>query len=175
MALILEALAILVGGLVLARLLVSFSPSLKRFPIAGVGVVVALGAGVLFWYHAYRIASKLPESTATASEVSSFDAQHEGDTSANNAFLAWARKQMLADTHGRGTYYLTPASVSEEPELYQWSTYELLPERATPKLREADWIVFYGAKRVSALEQRGKWTISQFASGYMLARRSNAR
>jgi hypothetical protein len=109
--------------------------------------------------------------------VSSFAAQHAADPGANNTFLAWARKEMLTvDARNHGTYYLKPATVLKEPELGQWSTYELLPERATSRLSEADWIVFYGVSPALTAEQRRQFGgIIQFSPGYALALRSNAR
>jgi hypothetical protein len=176
MMLIFQVLGFLAGGAVLARALAG-SSLLERFPLAGVGLAVVLVAGVLFWDHVWQIGSGLPESTRTASAVSSFAAQHAADPGANNTFLAWARKEMLTVTaHGRGTYYLEPTTVLKEPQLGQWSTYELLPERATLKLSEADWIVFYGVKPILTPEQRRQFGgITQFSSGYALALRSNAR
>ena len=176
MVLVFQVLGFLVGGCILATVFAEGSKRLE-FLLAGVGLVVALVASVLFWDHVWQIGSSLPESTRTASELSSFAAQHAADPSANNEFLAWARHEMLTvATHNRGTYYLEPATVLKEPELGQWSTYELLPERATSKLGEADWILFYGATASMTAERRRHFSpIMQFAPGYALARRLNAR
>ncbi len=177
MMLVFQVLGFLAGGVVLARVLAAGSLPQERFPLAGVGLVAALVAGVLFWDHVWQIGSGLPESTRTASAVSSFAAQHAADPGANNTFLAWARKEMLTVTsHGRGTYYMEPATVLKEPELGQWSTYELLPERATSKLSEADWIVFYGVSPILTAEQRRQFGgLTQFSPDYALALRYHAR
>jgi hypothetical protein len=196
-SLILQALAVLVGGLVLARLL---SP-LRSFAMAGVGLMVVLAAGVLFVVHGYKTASTLPEGTEAASEASLFQAEHAADPRANNEFLEWARNTMLAAPHGRvgtgaggtgtgaggtgtggtgtgvvaGTYYIEPAAVLQEAELGQWSTYELLPERATATPAEAEWIVFYGvAPQLSAAEQGRFGQLEEYAPGFALAGRSDA-
>jgi hypothetical protein len=177
MVLLFQVLAILGGGFVLARLLGTGYSPLKRFPAAGVGLAGALVAGVLFAYHVYQVGSGLPESTQADAAVSSFSAQHAADPRANNAFLAWARNEMLADS-GRdgGAYYMEPATVLENAELGQWSTYELLPERATSKLSEADWVVFYGVTPTLTAEQHRQFgVITQFEPGFALASRSNAR
>ena len=138
---------------------------------------MACVATVLFWDHVWQIGSELPRSTRAASAVSSFDARHEGDPSANNLFLEWARKEMLAVApHGRGTYYMEPASVLEEPRLGQWSTYVLLPERATSQPSEADSIVFYGVSPILTADQGREFgEITEYSPGYALALRSNAR
>jgi hypothetical protein len=177
MMLVFQVLGFLAGGVVLARVLAAGSSPLERFPLAGVGLAAALVAGVLFWDHVWQIGSGLPGSTRTASAVSSFVAQHAADPGVNNTFLAWARKEMLTVTaHDHSTYYLEPATVLKEPELGQWSTYQLLPERATAKLSEADWIVFYGVNPTLTSEQRRQFGgITQFSPGYALALRSNAR
>jgi hypothetical protein len=177
MAYALQVLATLAGGVLLARVLAARSPSFKRAPIAGVGLAAALAAGALFWEHVYQIGSGLPDATQVDFALSSFEAQHAADRGANNAFLAWARKAMLTTApHGRGTYYLEPATIFNEPELSQWSTYELLPERATAKISEADWIVFYGQRPVLSAEQRHQFGgIVEFSPGYGLAARSHAR
>ena len=177
MVLVFQVLGFLAGGVVLTRVLTVDSSKLDRLPLVGVGLAVALVAVVRFSDHVWQIGSGLPGSTRNASAASSFAAQHAADPGANNAFLAWARKEMLTVTaRGRGTYYLEPAMVLKEPELWQWSTYELLPERATSKLSEADWIVFYGVNPVLTAEQRRQFGgITQFSPSYALALRSDAR
>jgi hypothetical protein len=176
MALAFQVLGFLVAGGILAYVLAEGSLRIERFLLAGVGLAIALVASVLFWDHVWQIGSGLPESTRTASEVSSFAAQHAADPGANNAFLAWARREMLTVARDRGTYYLEPTMVLKEPQLGQWSTYELLPERATSKLSEADWIVFYGATSNTRAERRRQFgPIMQFSPGYALARRISAR
>jgi hypothetical protein len=176
MTLVFQVLGFLAGGVVLARVLAPGTLQSIRFSLAGVGLVVALVAGVLFWDHVWQIGSGLPESTRTASLVSSFVAQHEADPGANNAFLEWVRKDMLSIAGSDSTYYFEPAKITENPLLYQWSTYELLPGRETAKLSEADWIVFYEASPLQIAElsrQIGK--MSQFSPGYALALRYHAR
>ncbi len=176
MTIILQAVGVLAAGLVLAWLLASALAPLQRFRFAGVGIAVVAIAGVLFVVHALEIGSGLPESTATAAKASLFDAEHAGNPSANNAFLVWARRQMLAQSGRGSTYYLDPPSVLQNAELGQWSTYVLLPERATAKLAEADWIVFYEATAASfAHVRREVGQLIQFAPGFAVARRSNAR
>jgi hypothetical protein len=176
MTLVFQVLGFLAGGMALVRLLAQGAPRLTRYPLAGVGMVVALVGGVLFWGHIWQIGSGLPESTRTASLVSSFAAQHEADPGANNAFLEWARKEMLGVAGSRGTYYLEPAKVLADPLLSLWSTYELLPERETSKLSEAEWIVFYEAGPHLAIKQgRPLEKIFHYSSGYALALKSNAR
>ncbi len=177
MVLVFQVLGFLAGGAILTRILTAGSSSYERFSVACVGLAAAIVAGVLFWDHVWQIGSGLPESTRTASAASSFAAQTAPDPSANNTFLGWARNEMRTVTgHGRDTYYLEPATVLREPELGQWSTYELLPERATSKPSEANWIVFYGIPPTLTAEQRRTFSkIIRFSPGYALALRSNAR
>lgn len=177
MTIILQAAGVLAAGLVLAWLLASTLSPLQRLRFAGVGIAVVAVAGVLFVVHVLETGSGLSESTAAAAKASRFDAEHAGDPSANNAFLAWARRQMLAHSGRGSTYYLDPPSVLQNAELGQWSTYVLLPERAVGRLAAADWIVFYGAPPPSIAEARGEvGQIVQFAPGFALAaRRSHAR
>jgi hypothetical protein len=176
MALVFQVLGVLAGGVILSFVLARGRRPSKRLPMAGVGLAGALVACVLFLYHVYQNGSELPGATAADSAVSSFAAQHAGDPNAFNAFLVWARTEMLADTaHELGTYYLEPHSVLEDAELGQWSTYELLPERATSKLSEADWIVFYGVIPTLTAEQHRQFgQITAFSPGYALALRSDA-
>lgn len=177
MVLIFQVLGLLAAGVVLTRILTADSSPRERFSLACVGLAAAVVAGVLFWDHVWQIASGLPESTRTAAAASSFTAQTAPDPSANNTFLGWARNEMrTVTTDGHGTYYLEPATVLKEPQLGQWSTYELLPERATSTFREADWIVFYGVPPILTAEQRHTFSkVIQFSPGYALALRSNAR
>jgi hypothetical protein len=175
MGLILKVVGVLAGGLAVARMLARRSPSLKRRPMAAVGLAAALVAAVLFVYHVYEIGSGLPEATRASAAVTPFVAQHAGDLNANNAFLVWAQQVMAAHTTHRGTYYLEPETLLANAELGQWSTYVLLPERATTKLGEAEWIVFYGVEPSLSAEQRRQFgSISEFAPGYALASRSHA-
>ena len=181
MGLILEVLGVLVGGLLLARVLLlagllsTGPPASPRRSGAGIGVAVALVAGLLFWDHVYQVAGSFPEATRAASEVSPFAAQHAAVHGANNAFLAWARRQMLAGRQERGTYYLEPATILGEATPLQWSTYVLSPERATPRLREADWIVFYGiAPQLTAEQSHQFGEIEEFSPDFALAQRLDA-
>jgi len=175
MELILEVVGVLAGGLALTRMLARRSPPLKRRPTAAVGLAAAAVAVVLFAYHVYEIGSGLPEPTRAYAAISPFVAQHAADLRANNAFLEWARNEMAADATHRGTYYLEPATILADAELGQWSTYVLLPERATAKLSEAEWIVFYGVQpSLTPAQSRQFGSISEFAPGYALAPRSHA-
>ncbi len=179
MSLILQALAVLVGGLLLARLLGGALAPLRTFALAGVGLLVVLIAGVLFVVNGYETASTLPAATQTASEASLFEAEHAADPRAPNEFLEWARHTMLAAAHGTAsvgaTYYIEPATVLQEAELGQWSTYELLPDRATATPAEAEWIVFYGvAPRLTAAERSRFDVVKEYEPGFALARRTDA-
>lgn len=176
MVLVFQVLGFLAGGVVLARVLAPGTLQSTRFSVTCVGLVVALVAGVLFWDHVWQIGSGLPESTRTDSLVSPFTAQHEPDPGANNAFLEWARKKMLVGSGSQSTYYLEPVTIRENSLLDLWSTYELLPERETAKLDEADWIVFYEASPALIAGLSPQFTqISQSSPGYALALRSHAR
>jgi hypothetical protein len=173
-SLILQALAVLAGGLLLARLLRGVLAPLRSFAVAGVGLLVVLVAVVLFAVHGYETASTLPEQTRAASEASVSEAEQAADPRAENEFLEWARHTMLAAARA-GTYYIEPAAVLQEAELGQWSTYELLPERATATPAEAQWIVFYGvAPRLTAAERGRFGAVEEYAPGFALARRSDA-
>jgi hypothetical protein len=176
MVLVFQVLGFLAGGAALTRILTASSSPRERFPVACVGLAAAIVAGVLFWDHVWQIGSGLPGSTRTASAVSSFAAQTAPDPSANNVFLGWARNEMRTVTaHGNDTYYLEPATVLKEPELGQWSTYELLPGRATSTPSEANWIIFYGVPTTLTAKQRRTFNrIFRFSPDYALALRSNA-
>jgi hypothetical protein len=176
MMLVFQMLGFLAGGVVLTRVLAPGTLQSTRFPVTGIGLVVALVAGVLFWDHVWQIGSGLPESTRTASLVSPFVAQHEPDPGANNAFLEWARKKMLVGSGSQGTYYLEPVTILTDPLLSLWTTYELLPERETSTLREADWIVYYATTPHLMIEQSRSFAkIFRFSPDSALALRSNAR
>lgn len=177
MGLILQALAIIVGGIALAVFLGGVLSPLKRTPLSGVGLAVALVAGVLFFVNVYKTGNALSESTQLASETNLFEAEHDGDPAANNEFLEWAREAMLAHGHGKGggTYYLEPATILANAELGQWSTYALLPERATATPGEADWIVFYDVPLTLTAQEHGQFgDIAEFSTGYGLAARVHA-
>jgi hypothetical protein len=177
MGLILQALAIIVGGIALAVFLGGFLSPLKRAPLSGVGLVVALVTGVVFFVNVYKTGNALSQSTQLTSEANLFEAEHDGDPGANNEFLEWARDRMLAGNHGkgRGTYYLEPTTVLGNAELGQWSTYALLPERATATPAEADWIVFYGVPLTLTAQEHGHFgDIAEFSNGYGLAARVDA-
>jgi hypothetical protein len=177
MGLILQALAIIVAGIALAVCLGGFLSPLKRAPLSGVGLAVAVVAGVLFFVNVYKTGNALSQSTQLMSETNLFEAEHDGDPGANNEFLEWARNAMLAGDHGKsgGTYYLEPTTILGSAELGQWSTYALLPERATATPAEADWIVFYGVPLTLTAQEQGHFgDIAEFASGYGLATRVHA-
>jgi hypothetical protein len=173
MTLILEAIGVLAVGLVIAWLFATVLSPLQHSRFVGVGLAVTVLAGLLFVVHLFETGSGFSESTATAAKASLFEAEHAGDPSANNAFLSWARSQML-EKSGRGsTYYIEP-SVLSNAELGQWSTYVLLPERETAKLSEAEWIVFYEAPSSLVSQVSGGHSQAiQFSPGFAIARRSS--
>jgi hypothetical protein len=173
MSLILQAIGVLAVGLVIAWLFATVISPLQRSRFVGVGIAVLAVAALLFVVHIFETGSGFSEGTATAAKASLFEAEHEGDLNANNAFLAWARNQMLAKSGLGSTYYIEPPAVLENAELGQWSTYVLLPERATATLSQANWIVFYGVAPALVAKISGPHReFTQFSPGFALARRS---
>ena|ERR1700729_2544826 len=181
MNVVFQTLGLLVAGVVLSFLLRNTFDPLRRQPLAGVGVVIALVAVVGFFVHAYETGDTLSNSTSTTLPVSATEAQQAqqvADTTANNEFLTWARNTMVTDTnvhrHTEITYYIKPPAVMQEPELYQWSTYRLLPARVTGRLAEAQWILFYGVTpALPAYQGRQFDRLAEFSPGYVLAMRTD--
>jgi hypothetical protein len=165
MTLVLQAAGVFAAGFVVTRLLAVRGYTLKRLPLVGLGPTVAVIACLAAVVHGYETGSTLHTDSAPGEPV------HVPGV--NNAFLEWAQKRIRATAHGRQvTYSFQPAADLQNGDLLQWGTYVLLPERATSRVREADWVVLYEA---SAAEGRQFGPVVWYTPNFGIARRSVAR
>jgi hypothetical protein len=71
-------------------------------------------------------------------------------------------------------FYLVPTPTRDQA-VYQWFTYRLLPNLASERLEEADWLVFYGATPPSTGLAGMVSRPIEYSPGYSIARVRRAR
>jgi hypothetical protein len=159
------------GAAVAAALQLAGAPALRR--PAGVAVVVVALASLLFFGNVWDVAKSMRAATRADRALSKQTAELAGGTGANAGFLAWARTRIVGRRQAP-TFWLVPAAARNDGLVYQWSTYQLLPARATDSVREANWIVFYQADPSSVRYDRAAFRrLSVYAPGFAVAARTD--
>jgi hypothetical protein len=176
MILLAEVLAVLLVGGAITWLVALRRPSwLTRSVdvaiVAGAGIVLATAVILLF------VISYGPLDTSLGDSTRVNEAQAVGappGEATNTGFLAWARRK-LTSGHVAPTFWLTPDTARNDPFVYQWSLYRLLPARETDALREANWLVFYNADPAKVeYDHRAFGRPIVYAPGFAVARRVDA-
>jgi hypothetical protein len=167
-----EIFGVLFGGAAIASLLqVSGSSMFGR--AAGVAVLVAAFASLLFFENVWGLSSSFPASTKLNEAITKKAAEVAGGAGTNTAFLAWAQGKIVGG-HAAPTFWLTPATARTDALTYQWSTYELLPGRETDLMQEANWIVFYGVNPATVYYDHSAFgRLIVYAPGLAVAQRTN--
>lgn len=175
MALLLQVLGVLAGGLaigVLARGSGIGAPSDSRRVVGGVAIVAAVAGALLFWGNVWSIGDAFNRERANQPARSAFEAGTWPGVvgGANVGFLYWAGNQMGPDD----TFALVPARARKDTFVNQWSTFQLTPHRLVSE-READWLVFYDAQPRRVAYDRGQYGPPKvFFTGFAVARRNDA-
>jgi hypothetical protein len=139
--LIAEVLGVLIGGAALTS--VGSAPGVIRSAWnRGIGVAVVGIAALLFCDSAWMLIQPMGTATRADAAISKQNAEYPMMApQVNTAFLAWVQHEMSA-VRAPETMWLVPASASNDPLTYQWTTYQLLPAREVAPMK-AHWIVFY--------------------------------
>ena len=87
-----------------------------------------------------------------------------------SGFAEWIRARLAPGQR----FYLAP-SATQDVSVYQWFTYRLLPNLATDRPQEADWLIFYGTTpRASGYIHMIKGIATRYGPGYSIARARHA-
>jgi hypothetical protein len=174
MALLLQVLGVLAGGLVISAFFRGGSRGPNLDPRA-VAVVVAVAASLLFWANVLGAGKAFNNERKSLAALSSFDASVEpgADNGQNVAFLEWARKRM----HPGDTFAIEPADLWQRVDQfipYQWSVYQLSPHRSVAE-SDADWLVFYGTQPEAAPYDKSRFGPPlKYSAGFAIARSRDA-
>jgi hypothetical protein len=168
--LVAEVLGVLLGGAAIAILARAWRRgSFSR--TAGVAVVVTMLAAVLCVPNLWSALRGFATSAATNQRLSAPAAEIAAGTSANNAFLGWARAKMLMAGR-QPEFWLAPAAARKNSFTHQWSTYRLLPARQADLMGQADWIVFYKVNPAQVDYDRAVFASpTVYGPGFALAQR----
>jgi hypothetical protein len=172
MTLLAEVVGVMFGGAMIASLLPNAWSSAFRW-VAGVAVAVVASASLLFFPNVWAQGRSFRTGTTADAAVGKRAAELAGGAGTNTAFLAWART-MIANAREAPTFWILPDAVRENPLIYQWSTYQLLPARVTDLPREANWIVFYGVSPATVAYDSKAFRLFTYGPGFAVAERRNA-
>jgi hypothetical protein len=166
MVLLLQVIAVLVAGSVAA--LVWSSSKTSPQTIARAIVVLA----VAFAYLAFG-AKVWQTSESLLSQRSQWETLTPGQAAVagtpggvQGGFAEWIRSRLQPGQR----FYLVP-SATQDVSVYQWFTYRLLPNLATDRPQQADWLVFYGTSpRASGYTHLITGMAARYAPGYSIAK-----
>jgi hypothetical protein len=173
MSLLFQVVGILAGGIALSAL-AGAGPA-RRIPRASAGVaLVAAGvASVLFWAHVWDVGKAFRDTHRQNAALTAFDAERAPGSAGgvNVAFLDWARARMSGDD----TFHVLPEAARNDAFIYQWMTYQLIPHRFVERADEADWLVFYNTDPgKTGYDRRHFGPPVSFGPGLSIARRTDA-
>ncbi len=169
MVLISQIAAVLVAGAFL-----SFGLAKQRTPAAiarSIFVLASLLAYLYFWAHAWSTPDsywsqrsawkRLPPDQAVATGGAAAEAGLQ------TGFAEWIRGRLKPGER----FYLEPSSARDDPAVYQWFTYRLLPNLTSETPEHADWFVFYNTSpKASGVGARLRGVAEQYAPNFSIAR-----
>ena len=170
MVLLLQLGAVLLAGSVAA---VAWSSS-KASPqaVARAIVILALAFGYLaFWGKVWPTGKSLLSQRSQWEAMTPAQAALAGTPpGVQSGFAEWIRARLAPGQR----FYLAP-SATQDVSVYQWFTYRLLPNLATDRPQEADWLIFYGTTpRASGYVHMIKGIATRYGPGYSIARARHA-
>ena len=166
MVLLLQLGAVLLAGSVTA---VAWSSS-KASPqtIARAIVVLAIAFAYLaFWGKVWQTGDNFLSQRSGWETLKPAQAAVAGTPSGvDGSFAEWIRGRLKPGDR----FYMVP-SATQDISVYQWFTYRLLPNLATDRPQQADWLIFYGTTpRASGYIHLIKGVAAQYAPGDSIAR-----
>ena len=169
MTLLLELLAVVMAGVVVAAWIANPAPA----QVARAIVVLAVALGyIAFWGHVWQTGK-------------SFWSQRNGwrGLSPAQALAAGVPEPGLRDDFAGGIkgrlspgdrFYLVPTPTRDEA-VYQWFTYRLLPNLSSEEPQGADWLIFYGGSpKGSGYARLATGPVEQYQPGYAIVRTRHA-
>jgi hypothetical protein len=166
MVLLLQLSAVLLAGSVAAAAWSSSKPS--PHAIARAIVVLALAFGYLaFFGKVWQTSKSLLSQRSQWEAMTPAEAALAGTPAGVQwGFAEWIRPRLAPGQR----FYLVP-SATQDVSVYQWFTYRLLPNLATDRAQQADWLIFYGTSpKASGYLHQIKGLAAQYAPGYSIAR-----
>ena|SRR5436190_23880054 len=170
MALLLQVTAVLLAGSVAAFSWSSSKASHQTIARAIVVLAVAF-AYLAFWGKVWQTSKSLLSQRSQWETLTPGEAAVAGTPGGvEGAFAEWIRGRLRPGQR----FYLVP-SATQDVSVYQWFTYRLLPNLATDRPQEADWLIFYGTTpRASGYIHMIKGIATRYGPGYSIARARHA-
>jgi hypothetical protein len=169
MVLISQIAAVLVSGVFL-----SFAVAKQRTPAAiarSIFVLASLLAYLYFWGHAWSTPDSYWSQRSAWKRLTADQAVATGGAAAEGGlqtgFAEWIRGRLKPGER----FYLEPGSSRDDPALYQWFTYRLLPNLTSETPEQADWFVFYNTSpKASGVGARLRGVDELYAPNFSMAR-----
>jgi hypothetical protein len=166
MVLLLQLGAVLLAGSVAS---VAWSSS-RASPqtIARTIIILAIAFAYLaFWGKVWQTSKSLLSQRSEWETLTPAEAAVAGTPGGvQGSFAEWIRGRLKPGER----FYLVP-SATQDVSVYQWFTYRLLPNLATDRPQQADWLIFYGTSpRASGYIHLVKGVAAQYAPGDSIAR-----
>jgi hypothetical protein len=158
------------GAVLLAGSVAAAAWSSKASPLAVARAIVILAvafAYVAFWGKLWQTTDSLISQRSQWETLTPAEAAVAGTPGGvDGSFAEWIRGRLKPGDR----FYMVP-SEAQDVSVYQWFTYRLLPNLATDRPQEADWLVFYGTSpRASGYIHLIKGVAARYAPGDSIAR-----
>jgi hypothetical protein len=163
-----------IAAVLIAAVFLSFAVAKQRTPAAiarSIFVLASLFAYLFFWAHAWSTADNYWSQRSAWKRLSPDQAVATGGAAAQGGlqtgFAEWIRGQLKPGER----FYLEPSSARDDPAVYQWFTYRLLPNLTSETPRQADWLVFYNTSpKASGVRAGLRGADEQYAPNFSIAR-----
>jgi hypothetical protein len=170
MAFLFELGAVLMAGFVVA----AWTAKPKPAEIARSLLLVAIAfAYIAFWGHLWQTGRSFWSERSDWKTVGRPQADVAGappEPGFQTPFAEWIRERLKPGDR----FYLVPSPTRDEA-VYQWFTFRLLPNLATDRPQQADWLIFYGTSpRQTGLIHSIRGIAQQYGPGYSIARTNHA-
>src|SRR5205823_6425079 len=134
-------------------------------------VLATVFAYLFFWAHVWSTTDGFWSDRSSWKRLPREQGAAAGAVAANadlrTGFADWIRRRLKAGDR----FYLVPANARDDPAVYQWFTYRLLPSLSSERPDEAKWLIFYGTSPVrSGFSGQLDGVPQQYEPNYSIAR-----
>jgi hypothetical protein len=163
-----------IAAVLVACAFLSFAVAKQRTPAAiarSIFVLASLLAYLYFWAHAWSTPDSYWSQRSAWKRLTPDQAVATGGAAAEGGlqtgFAEWIRSRLKPGER----FYLEPSGARDDPAVYQWFTYRLLPNLTSEAPKQADWFVFYNTSpKASGVRARLRGADEQYAPNFSIAR-----
>jgi xanthosine utilization system XapX-like protein len=173
------ALVFQLGAVLMAGFVVAVAWTAKPAPAAiarSIGVLAMALGYIAFWGHVWQTGSSFWSQHAKWKSMPRVQAEVAGGRlvlpRVSTEFAEWIRERLKPGDR----FYIDPSSAPRNEAVYQWYTFRLLPNLASEKPEQADWLIFYGmSPEESKVSDSIPGIAQHYRPGYSISRVRHAR